>query len=428
MDKKHVLVVGCDSFNLKELGTIEDADRYNFIPIFDTKTADVSDSLNLDPLLQQASDKINEVGGVDAIICFYDYPFTLLAALLREKYKLPGPTLISSIQCEHKYWSRVEQQKVIPENISAFQAVNPFQQTSLDQLDISTPFWIKPVKSFSSQLGFKIENAQDYEQSIEKIQQNIGPFAHSFNVFLDRVELPEDIKSIDGNYCIAEGIMQGHQCTISGYVYNHEVYSYGLVDSFSYPDTPSFFYYLLPSTLPSHVKERISAISKRVMKQFSFNNSPFNIEFYYDKQEDKIWLLEINPRMSQSHADIYNKVRGRSNHQVLVKLALGEEPHYKKLQGKYACAAKFMYRVFEDGIIEHVPSLDEIHQLEQKYEDSLIHIGVKEGQRLSELYRQDSYSYALGHIMLGAQSQEELLSKYEQIIDDLGVKINKITS
>lgn len=423
MRSKNILLIGYNKFNLQELNTIEDADSYHFIPLFKSGIQK-SEEIDVEQLVNQARQELEkEDVKIDAIISFFDFPFTLIAFLLCEEYGLRGPTLVQGLKCEHKYWSRQEQQKAIPDAVPTFDAVTPFDPTPFEELNVRTPFWIKPVKAFSSQLGFKIESPSDYEACIPTFKKEIGRLAGPFNYFLEKANLPDEIRKVDGNYCLAEGLIGGHQCTISGYVYDHEVHSYGLVDSIRYPDTSSFFYYLLPSTLPAGVQRRMEEITRKVMKQIGFNNSTFNIEYFYDKEKDRIYLLEINPRMSQSHSDMYDKTRGHSNHQVLVKLALGEKPHFKEQKGKYAYAAKFQYRVFEDGIVQSVPDKEEIKQIEKRYNDTIIKIDVKEGQRLSDLPLQDSYSYALGVVMAGAQSKEALLDKYDQIIEALEIKI-----
>lgn len=423
MKQKNILIIGYNEFNLQELNTIEDAEAYHFIPMF-RSGIQKSEDIQIEKLVNEAREVLDKDDtSIEAIISFFDFPFTLIAFLLCEEYGLKGPTLVQGLKCEHKYWSRQQQQKAIPENIPAFDAVSPFEPTPFEELNVKPPFWIKPVKAFSSQLGFKIESKSDYENCMPIFREEIGRLAEPFNYFLERADLPEDIRKVDGNYCLAEGLIGGHQCTISGYVYEHEVYSYGLIDSVRYPDSPSFFYYLLPSSLPEEVQQRMEEISRKVMKQIGFNNSAFNIEYFYDEEKDQIYLLEINPRMSQSHSDMYDKTRGHSNHQVLVKLAMGEKPHFKKLEGKYAYAAKFQYRVFEDGVIESKPDEKKIKEIEKQYDDTTIKIDVKEGQRLSELPLQDNFSYALGVIMTGAQTKEALLKKYNQIIEAIDIKI-----
>jgi len=424
VNDKNILILGYDDFNLQELQTVENADAYHFIPLFHASLQEQID-IDVKALIEKAEAEIERKDReIHAIISFFDFPFTLLTFLLCEKYDLRGPTLEMGLKCEHKYWSRLEQQRAIPEHCPAFEAFDPAAPPTFEQLTVTPPLWVKPIKSFGSYLGFKVENKREFEESVETIHENIDSLAEPFNIFLEKADLPEEVRHIDGNYCLAEKAMSGYQCTISGYVQHQKVHIYGVVDSVHYENTDSFFYYLLPSKLPKDVQQRMEAISKRIMTQIGFDNSTFNIEFFYNSEKDEINLLEINPRMSQSHSDLYYKTYGHSNHQVLIKLALGEELGFEQLQGKYAFAAKFQYRMFEDGVVQKAPTAEKIKQLEHQYEDAIIEVAVEEGQRLLDLPNQDSYSYALAIVMLGADSEKALLEKYHQIIQKLEIKIN----
>ena len=48
-------------------------------------------------------------------------------------------------------------------------------------------------------------------------------------------------------------------------------------------------------------------ITEKIISHIGFDNSAFNIEYYWDRGRDKIWLLEINTRVSQSHSDVLKK-------------------------------------------------------------------------------------------------------------------------
>jgi len=77
------------------------------------------------------------------------------------------------VTCEHKYWSRVEQAASVPEVVPAFAGFDPFDDNALESIDLEYPFWIKPVKSHSSQLGFMIENAEQFHEAIPDIREKI---------------------------------------------------------------------------------------------------------------------------------------------------------------------------------------------------------------------------------------------------------------
>jgi hypothetical protein len=48
---------------------------------------------------------------------------------------------------------------------------------------------------------------------------------------------------------------------------------------------------------------------------------------------------------------------------------------------------------------------------------------VQKGMHLSELYGQDSYSFELANIYLGARNQEELLENYHDCLSNLTFEI-----
>ncbi len=427
MERKNIFVIGLNDFNLGELKSIDQAEKYNFIRVFNKKELQEKyDKPDLESFLEKAREEITDFGGdVDGIIGFFDFPVTLLAFVLSHEFETRSPSLESGFKCEHKYWSRVEQKKVIPEYIPEFTAINPFDAPDFEDIELKKPFWLKPIKSYASQLGFKIENREEYEKNIKAIKDGIHKFADPFNYLLSFIELPDEIAHVDGNYCLAEELISGVQCTISGYVYNGEVRIYGVVDSINYEEAPSFFYYLLPSNLSQNVKERMENISEKVIKQIGFDNSPFNIEFFYDEKNDQIRLLEVNPRMSQSHSDLYAKVKGSSNHEILVKCATGQDPDFKDKRGKYNCAGKFHYRVFrEDGTVKRVPSDEEIQKIEEEFPETIIYVEAMEDKKLSEHPIQDSYSYRLANFYIGAENEEALIEKYHKIIDRLNIEID----
>lgn len=98
--------------------------------------------------------------------------------------------------------------------------------------------------------------------------------------------------------------------------------------------------------LANRVRTRMAAITKRVMKHIGYDNAAFNIEYFWDEPHNRIWLLEINTRISQSHSDLFEKVDGVSNHQITVDLALGQRPQMPRGEGLFPRAAKFFHRVF----------------------------------------------------------------------------------
>jgi biotin carboxylase len=409
---KNIFVVGLDDFNLELLKPIGEKKSYEFHPLLSVHDVKRRKSYNSEELLEKADNRLKAFGKpVDAIVGYWDFPTTCLVPFLNRKWRLPCPSFESVLKCEHKFWSRMEQSRVLRE-IPKFCAFNPFEPDARSTVDLDFPFWIKPVKSFASQLGFRIHNEKEFESSVDIIRQKIFSFAQPFNYFLDQINLPQALKGIGGDWCIAEAIIAGRQCTLEGYVYKGQVEVYGVIDSIREPNRSTFARYQYPSQLPKRIQERMIQAAQKVMIHLQYDNAPFNVEFFYDAPHDRIWLLEINPRISQSHCDIFKKVDGVSHHEVMIGLALGERPEFPYRQGEYPCAAKIFLRTHEDAVAKRVPSEQEIQRVKEQFPGTLVNIHVREGVRLSDMPNQESYSYELGYICLGAQNEHELLERY----------------
>ncbi|NIR30112.1 MAG: ATP-grasp domain-containing protein [Gammaproteobacteria bacterium] len=424
---RNVFLIGLNDFNLQKLRTIRNAENYNFHGIIDPAAILETEHFPMKQLIETAEAELRAFdGSIDAIAVYMDFPVSTMWPILCRKFGLPSPTLESLLKCEHKYWSRVEQKRVIPEHIPQFATFNPHDGDPLKDIPFDFPFWVKPIKSSGSRLGFRINNEQDFAEAVRILRNNIELIADPFNYVLEQAELPSEISAIDGHYCLAEQIIGGRQCTLEGYVFEGEPRIYGVVDSIRHENKVSFLRYQYPSRLPVEVRRRMVRIAKKVMRHMGFDNSAFNIEFFWDQKKDHLWLLEINTRLSQSHCDLFEKIDGRSNHEIAVDIALGNKPDYPRRQGPFKVAAKFFHRKFQDAVVTRVPTDAEIRSIEARFPGTIIKPQVKEGMRLSELPEQDSYSFAVAYIFMGAKNQKQLLRNYRKCRKALGFQYEPI--
>jgi biotin carboxylase len=286
-------------------------------------------------------------------------------------------------------------------------------------VNIDYPFWIKPVKAHSSRLGYKIRSPEELRSHLPEIRDKIGYFGEPFGQYLEHVGVPESIRPINGYWCIAEELISaGRQCTLEGYVYDGEVVVYGVVDSLrSGKHRSCFSRYQYPSTLPKKVQRRMIDATTRVLTRFNYDCGPFNIEFYWDRRNDLIRLLEVNARISKSHCPMFRMVDGASHQEVMVDLASGERPRFPHRKGPFRIAAKFMHRVFTDGIVEGMPTSKEIAAVKDVYPEARFRLLAEVGDRLKYSHHYDSYSYELADIFLGAGDQAELLKRFRHVLD-----------
>ncbi len=165
--------------------------------------------------------------------------------------------------------------------------------------------------------------------------------------------------------CLAEETISGRQLTIEGYRYRGQTHILGVVDSVTHQDSPSFLRFQYPASVPERVSERMADVADRVIAQVGLEHATFNIEFFWDEDTDALWVLEVNPRHSQSHAELFEQVDGAPNHLAMLRLALGRDPKMPRGQGPYRIAAKWFLRHWNDGIVRRHPSAQEIEKVQR---------------------------------------------------------------
>src|SRR5690625_7569764 len=185
----------------------------------------------MDAFLDRARSQLEAWPGmVDGLIHYLDFPASTTAPVLCGEFGLPSASLEAVLKCEHKYWCRLEQKCSIPDHIPEFAVFDPFDDNALDRLALDFPFWVKPIKSFSSYLGFLVQSRPDWDRAMARIRAQIGRIEKPFNRVLELADLPDEIAGVGGGHCIAESIMGGRMCTQEGYVHNGRMHVDGTVD------------------------------------------------------------------------------------------------------------------------------------------------------------------------------------------------------
>jgi hypothetical protein len=411
-----VFVVGLDEANMRTLNDVPDAVQYHFHGLLTVEEVQQGD-IPIAELIQKAEKELDDFDGeIGAIVGYWDFPVSTLVPILCHRYGLPSAKLESIVKCEHKYWSRLEQQKVIDEHpkFAIVDLSNPEKPPNL-----SYPMWLKPVKSFSSELAFKVKDDADFDFAVREMAAGIERIGAPFQHIMDQLDLPKEVADAGGQACLAEEAMSGRQAATEGYVYDGEVVVYGALDSVNYPGTSSFLRHQYPSQLPESMVRRMREISEKVIKQLGMNNCTFSIEFFCKPEADDVCLLEVNPRHSQSHAELFEFVDGVPNHYCMLSIGLGRDPNLPHRKGPFEVAGKWYHRRFGDALVTRIPTEQEIATLREEIPGLHVDVQAIEGERLSSLSGQDSYSFELAHIYLGADDEAELKEKYDRVVEAL---------
>jgi len=373
------------------------------------------DDLAADPL-DEIETILAKVRGIEiaAVISSDDYPGSLLAAAIAKRLGLPGPEPEVALICQHKYLSRAAQRRLVPDAVPPFALIDIAEPAALPD-GLSFPLFVKPVKSFFSIGAGIVASASDLAALLPH-----WATLDQFFLPLDRLLRHYAGVSIGTKRLIAEGLLKGEQVTVEGYVHGGKACIMGVVDSVMFPGTLAFSRFDYPSALPQSVRARMAEIAATLMEGLGFDNGLFNIEMMYDAAADRIFIIEINPRMASQFADLYEKVDGTSSYTVLLDIAQGRAPRFTPRQGRYGFAASFVLRSFEDYIVAALPAEADIGQLARLYPDIRVELHATLGRKLSDEF-QDGRSYRYGIVNLGGRDHAHVLEQFEACRKSLGI-------
>ena len=337
-----------------------------------------------------------------------DYPGSIIASIVAHKLGLPAPSTKALLLCNHKFYARQQQQISVPEAVPDFQIIDPHTFCSND-LVLSYPFFLKPVKAYFSIHANRVEN----EKQLEKLLKTcfLSPtFLSPFDVWLKQYT---DCQY--GAHCfIAESLLEGQQTTVEGFVQNGTVSIIGIVDSIMFDNNISFKRFEYPSSLSNNMQERMAQLAVRCIQGSGLDNTLFNIEMIYNSAHDMVHIIEINPRIAAQFADLYQRVDGTNSYELLCAVATGTQPQLKKGQGNHASAASCVLRMFDNKRVIKCPSDQNLALVHKQFPDVVIEIYAKEGAKLSDQL-QDGKSYRYGLVNLGASCRQELLNGLEAV-------------
>jgi hypothetical protein len=356
-------------------------------------------------------------GAYRAVVGIDDFPASLMGALVAEILGCASPSFESLFLCQHKYYSRLRQRDAVPEATPRFHVLDLSRDVTPSDLPMALPVFVKPVKSYLSILARPIETFADLSRAVEEAGLRLAPIAQMFDGLVGASRLDQRFRSVSGLALVVEELLSGHQVTLDGYAFGGRVVPLGVVDSFFFPGSLSFERFEYPSRLPAGVQERMGRIAERCIRAVGLDRTFFNIEFFYREEDETIWVIEINGRMSSQFAPLYRMVDGIDTYAMQLEMALGRDPGGRGVwapgRSRGLVAASFVLRTFHNGHVRRVPGAEDLARLADRFPEAFVEILVKEGENLSdELQDDESYRYAL--VDLCAEDRKELLKGFDE--------------
>lgn len=335
------------------------------------------------------------------------YPGMPVASIVAERLGLAGPKVERVLRCEHKYYSRLSQQALVPSATPQFEIVPPGGIVQRDEFKLPFPLFVKPVKSCFSINAQQVASLSELRLITQTSRMPEG-FLRPFNDLLGAYTNYE----YDASCLLAEALLEGVQVSLEGYVFEGAVQTLGIIDALMFPGTISFERFVYPSRLPADVQARMRQIAQAFINGIGYDNALFNIELMYNPANGKIHIIEVNPKIASQFPDLFEKVDGTSSYVPLLQIALGEKPTFASGQGPFKLAASCVLRAFDDRRVLSVPTCEQVSEVVRRFPDARIEIPVAAGQLLSDIM-QDGKSFRYGLINIGANSDAELDAKFE---------------
>jgi hypothetical protein len=188
----------------------------------------------------------------------------------------------------------------------------------------------------------------------------------------------------------------------------------GLCDAVMFPGTDQFERFVYPSQVPALVQERMRALAERLLTGMGYRHGFFNIEMIWNPADDRIMLIELNPRLASQLAGLYRRVDGINPHRMLIDLCTGRAPQATPALTGCRVAASLVSRRFDGRPLEREPRAADVADVRRRFPDAAIMLYLKRGQALArEMKWLGSYRYAV--VNLGGANEEVLNLRYAEI-------------
>jgi biotin carboxylase len=180
-----------------------------------------------------------------------------------------------------------------------------------------------------------------------------------------------------------------------------------------------------PSALPADVQEQMADIAVRCIREMGLRRCFFNIEMIWDGNE-RVSIIEVNPRICGQFGDLYAKVDGRNAYAVVPELKCGHPVDWPRGRGDFKFAASVPLRLFSPTVVEAAPDAARIAEVEAAYPGTLIWNEIHAGQACESFVFEDGASFRYAVVNLGAQTREELAAKAAEIKRELGYRFRAL--
>jgi biotin carboxylase len=336
--------------------------------------------------------------GWQAVTSNHEQFGALAAALLAERMGWPGTSVRAVLACQHKLHARRVLRQVAPEANTGFELMSSRYGEPVPD-DIAYPVFVKPVKAAFSVLARSVCNRDELMALTRFGTWELWVIRHLVEPFerICRERLPE---AGSAHRMLLEQPVSARQYNLDGYLFGGELHALGIIEAVMYPGTQAFMRFVHPCSLPSAGRGRALEVAQRFLGAVGFTHGLFNMEFFYDAAQDRLTVIEFNPRMASQFSDLYLRVDGVDLHRVALELAYGRDPALLPGASPTAgAAASFVYRSFDPAARPPMPSPTRQRDLARQFPDAMLFCFPKNAGQIERDFKWlGSYRYGILHL------------------------------
>jgi hypothetical protein len=347
----------------------------------------------------------------DGIVATSDLS-SIIGGIISSETGLIFSDLKSLILCQNKYHCRRIQEKETPQIVPKYSLAS--DPVSLYNLNF--PAFVKPLRGHLSMFSYKVNSPSEAREKYLIHKKDLAKLNQDYQKLL----LPKlshnqpKIYEIKVDDMICEDYLEGDQLTVDLSVFRGQIIILGTTQSVYHPEYASFTRFEHPNTHSRKVEQMIKTPLYKLISKLKLNNTLLNIELKYDKHQEKIYIIEINTRMSFQFVNLIKAVSGINLIKIASEIATNQRPSFRKIHTQNSLCYSMVLRKQGNMLVTKTPSPENIRQIYARFPEIKITILVKKNQRLSEI-DQDTQSYRYCLIDIPGNSKHEILSKFNKI-------------
>ena len=341
----------------------------------------------------------------------------LLGSLLARDFGLRGPSVEAAHLCCNKYLQRV--------TLSNAGIGNPLFSLAESTADVHRlarnygfPLVLKCVISTMSRLVTLVCKKEDIDAAVARMS---AALVKSLDVarlvsFAEagKIELGCDPR----RQFLVESFLEGDIVETDGLVIGDKPFTFGVSEQIQSVNPPFFIEaYLLPAECTDN--EPVELVSDATIKAIGLRDSGFSIEMRVDSDATRI--IEVNGRLGwdDGFSDLF-QVRTRQERILQAQqVALGIKPELTRDTSRFAALA---YRCcYYDGVVENLPSREELAQLER--DGIKFGLSTHKGARFVAPPDPEVYPHVVWALATHDNSSHSAYEVARQALDELQISI-----